>query len=61
MTAVQIAFTGPGGARFAAALAQRALEIQRLCRMRRACVFYPRAVHTCGSAQLDWIQPSGAV
>jgi uncharacterized OB-fold protein len=62
VTAVQTnPFAGPGpDARFAAALAQGRFEIQR-CAACGEHVFYPRALCThCGSAQLDWIQPSGA-
>ncbi len=54
------AFDGPGpDALFAQGLAQGRFQIQR-CNACGQHVFYPRALCThCGSAQLDWIEPSG--
>ncbi|ABE47137.1 Zn-ribbon domain-containing OB-fold protein [Polaromonas sp. JS666] len=53
-------FAGPGpDAQFAQALAQGRFQIQR-CSACGQHVFYPRALCThCGSAQLDWVEPSG--
>ena len=54
-------FDGPGpDAQFAQALAQGRFQIQH-CSACGQHVFYPRAlcIH-CGSAQLEWVAPSGA-
>jgi len=53
-------FAGPGpDAQFAAALAQGRFQIQH-CTACGQHVFYPRALCPhCGSAQLDWVEPSG--
>lgn len=55
------AFEGPGpDAQFAQALAQGRFQIQH-CSACGQHVFYPRALCPhCGSAQLEWIAPSGA-
>jgi uncharacterized OB-fold protein len=54
-------FDGPGpDAQFAQALAQGRFQIQH-CTACGQHVFYPRALCThCGSAQLEWVAPSGA-
>jgi uncharacterized OB-fold protein len=54
-------FVGPGpDAQFAQALAQGRFQIQH-CTACGLHVFYPRALCThCGSAQLEWVAPSGA-
>ena len=54
-------FEGPGpDALFAQALARGRFEIQH-CSACGQHVFYPRALCPhCGSAQLDWVEPSGA-
>jgi uncharacterized OB-fold protein len=54
-------FDGPGpDAQFALALAQGRFHIQH-CTACGQHVFYPRALCThCGSAQLEWVAPSGA-
>jgi uncharacterized OB-fold protein len=54
-------FVGPGpDAQFAQALAQGRFQIQH-CTACGRHVFYPRALCThCGSAQLEWVAPSGA-
>ncbi len=54
-------FDGPGpDALFAQALAQGRFQIQH-CTACGQHVFYPRALCThCGSAQLEWVAPSGA-
>ncbi len=54
-------FDGPGpDAQFAQALAQGRFQIQH-CSACGQHVFYPRALCThCGSAQLEWVAPSGA-
>ncbi|WP_332749940.1 Zn-ribbon domain-containing OB-fold protein [Hydrogenophaga sp.] len=53
-------FDGCGpDALFAQGLAQGRFQIQR-CSACRQHVFYPRALCThCGSAQLEWVHPSG--
>jgi uncharacterized OB-fold protein len=55
------AFEGPGpDALFAQALAQGRFQIQH-CSACHQHVFYPRTLCPhCGSAQLDWVAPSGA-
>ncbi len=54
-------FEGPGpDAQFALALAQGRFQIQH-CGACDQHVFYPRALCAhCGSAQLEWVAPSGA-
>jgi hypothetical protein len=54
-------FDGPGpDAQFAQALAQGRFHIQH-CTACGQHVFYPRSLCThCGSAQLDWVKPSGS-
>lgn len=60
-TSGYLVFDGPGpDAQFAQALAQGRFQIQH-CTACGQHVFYPRALCPyCGSAQLEWVAPSGA-